>query len=213
MTPVASDLTGRALALARLTVGWNVVEGAVSIAFGIQEGSVALLGFGVDAWVEVASAGVVLWKLTRAPGCATERRAQERRATRWIGVLFLLLGLTTALGAVLQLRSGGHPDSSVPAVLISVVSIILMAWLWRAKAQLAEVLDSPTLRMDAACSRACLELSGVLLVGAALYVAVPALWWVDAAAALVLAGFIAREGVEGIRAASRPDFAGGCGCG
>lgn len=208
----AVDWERRALLLARATIAWNVVEGLVAMGFGWSEGSVALLGFGVDSWVEVGSAAVVHWKLTRAPGCATTAKRRERTATRWISVLFLLLAAGTAAGAVLQIASGGHPDSTLPALVVSLLSLGFMAWLWRAKRLAAAALDSATLRMDAACSLACIQLSGVLLAGSAVFVAAPALWWADAAAALGLAALIAREGLEGWRATGREDFAGGCGC-
>jgi len=207
------DWSRRARMLAGLTIAWNVVEGLVSMGFGISEGSVALLGFGLDSWVEVGSAGVVWWKLTRPAGCATTQKAQERTATKWISVLFLVLAGATAAGALAQLATGGHPASTLPSLVISVVSLGTMGFLWRAKRAAAVALDSRTLEMDAACSLACIQLSAVLFAGSLLYVVAPALWWADAAAAVVLAGFIAREGWEGWRAAQKADFAGGCGCG
>ncbi len=207
------DWHARALWLARATIAYNLVEGLVAMAFGWTEESVALFGFGVDSWVEVGSAGVVYWKLTRAGGCATTAREHERRAIRWISGLFLLLALGTAVGAVAQLAAGGHPENSVPAVIVSVVSLSFMVFLWRAKRAAAIALDSHALALDAACSRACIQLSGVLLAGALVYTLAPALWWADAVAALGLAALIGREGVEGWRAAAKKDFSGGCGCG
>ena len=172
----------------------------------------ALLGFGVDSWVEVGSAAVVYWKLTRAAGCATTSREQERRATRWIGRLFLALAAATAAGALLQIGSGGHPSSTVPGVVISLASLSFMVYLWRAKLAAANALNSKALAMDAACSRACIQLSGVLLAGSAVYALAPALWWADAASALVLAGFIGHEGLTAVRSAEKKEFTGGCGC-
>ena len=180
--------------------------------FGFAEASVALFGFGVDSWVEVGSAGIVYWKLTRTTGCATTARARERRATRWISGLFLVLAVATAGGSVAQLATGGHPGSSVPALVVSVVSLALMAFLWRAKTAAAAALDSKALAMDAACSLACIQLSGVLFAGSVVYVGFPALWWADGVAALALSAFIAREGWGGWKAAGREDFSGGCGC-
>jgi len=100
----------------------------------------------------------------------------------------------------------------MPGVIISLVSLSGMTWLWRSKQVAAAALDSRTLKGDAACSLACIQLSAVLFLGSLLFVFWPALWWVDSLAALVLCGFIAKEGIQGIRAASRPDFDGGCGC-
>lgn len=204
--------TRRARWLAGATVVWNVIEGLVAMGFGWEEGSVALFGFGIDSWVEVGSACVVYWKLTRPSGCATTQLGIERRATRIISVLFLGLAAATAFGAVAQLAAGGHPDSSLPALIVSGLSLGLMWGLWAAKSRTATELDSATLAMDAACSRACIELSLVLFVGSLVHVAWPALWWADAVAALGLAFLIGREGIEGIRATSREDFNGGCGC-
>lgn len=206
------DWERRALWLAGATIAWNVIEGVVAMGFGFAEESVALFGFGVDSWVEVGSAAVVYWKLTRPAGCATTRRGQERRATRWISGLFLALATGTAVGAVAQLASGGHPDSTLPSVIVSLVSLAFMAFLWQAKKAAATALGSRTLAMDAACSLACIQLSGVLLAGGLAFALAPGLWWADAAAALALSALIAREGWEGWRATRRADFEGGCGC-
>ena len=200
------DWSARARGLAIATMAYNVVEGVVSMGFGVSEDSMALLGFGVDSWVEVGSAAVVYWKLTRAVGCATTSREQERRATRWIGRLFLALAAATAAGALLQIGSGGHPSSTLPGVVISIASLSFMVYLWRAKLAVANALNSKALAMDAACSRACIQLSG------AVYALAPALWWADAASALVLAGFIGHEGLTAVRSAEKKEFTGGCGC-
>lgn len=205
------DWSARARTLAVATMLYNALEGVVSMGFGISEESVALLGFGVDSWVEVGSAAIVYWKLTRT-GCASTARERERVATRWIGRLFLVLALGTAAGAALQIASGGHPESTLPGVVISLLSLSFMVFLWRAKLRVAEALNSRTLAMDAACSRACIQLSAVLLAGSAVYALAPALWWADAAAALVLALFIGREGWEATEATKKADFSGGCGC-
>ena len=209
----AVDWNRRALWLARATIVWNVAEGLAYMALGYAESSVALFGFGVDSWVEVGSAGVVDWKLTRAPGWATTARERERRDTRWISGLFLILAAATAFGSVAQLVTGGHPGSSLPSLVVSVVSLAFMGFLWRAKQSAAVALDSRTLAMDAACSRACIQRSGVLFTGSLVFVALPAMWWADGVAALVLSGFIAKEGWEGWQAVKVVDFAGGCGCG
>ncbi|MFZ5477164.1 MAG: cation transporter [Myxococcota bacterium] len=208
-----ADWSRRARVLAGLTIGWNVVEGLVSMAFGFAEESVALFGFGLDSWVEVASAAVVWWKLTRPSGCATTRKSQERTATRWISALFLVLAGATTVGAIAQLTAGHHPASTLPSLVVSVVSLAMMGFLWRAKKAAAAALDSRTLEMDAACSLACIQLSAVLFTGSLLYLVLPDLWWADGLAALALSAFIGREGWEGWQAAKKADFAGGCGCG
>jgi len=197
----------RALFLAWFTVVYNLLEGGISILFGFKDESVSLWGFGLDSLVEVASAGVVLWRLKS--GASIHR---ERRAVLTIGVLFMVLALSIAAGSFLQLLHREHPSTTLPGILVALASMSFMVWLWRTKLRVARALDSATLAGDAACSLACLQLSAVLLAGSVLHAWHPSLWWVDAAAALGLSVLIAREGWSGFQAARKPDFEGGCGC-
>jgi len=209
-SPVQNQWHRRALILAWITVGYNLLEGGVSIAFGVADDSVALWGFGLDSLVEVASALVVLWRLRGdLLAKATER---ERRATLVIGGPFLLLAAIVAWGSLAQLVQGHHPDATLPGMVIAALSLSFMVFLWRSKLRVARELDSAALASDAACSLACIQLSAVLFAGSLLFWIRPSLGWVDAAAGLGLALLIAREGIQGIRAARRPDFDGGCGC-
>lgn len=206
-------LVRRALLLAWLTITWNVVEGVVAMGFGFAEESLALFGFGVDSFVEVGAAVMVLWRLRGDFGTGDAlARDREKTATIVIGSLLLLLAVGVTIGSVLELATGGHPTSTVPGLVVSTLSIALMLFLWRAKRSVALELDSRTLLSDAACSRSCLQLSVVLLVGSLLYVLFPVLWWADSIAAIGLAGLIGWEGYQSIKAARQPDFTGGC-CG
>jgi divalent metal cation (Fe/Co/Zn/Cd) transporter len=198
----------RALWLSGLTIVYNLAEGVVSMAFGWADDSIALFGFGADSFIEVASACLVLWKLLDHGNLA-----RERKATLGIGWLFLGLALGIAGGAILQITAQRHPPTTVPGLVISVLSLSFMAFLWRAKLGTAKAMDSATLAADAACSLACIQLSVVLFAGSLLFLIAPALWWVDAAAALGLALLIGKEGVGMIRAARSDTFSGGCGCG
>lgn len=198
----------RALWLSALTIAYNLVEGVVSMAFGWADDSIALFGFGADSFIEVASALLVLWKLLDHGNLA-----RERNATLGIGWLFLALAAGMAGGALLQLMARHHPPTTVPGLVISALSLACMVFLWRAKRQAAQALDSATLEADAACSLACIQLSTVLFAGSLLFLLLPGLWWVDAAAALGLALLIGREGLGMVRAARSAAFTGGCGCG
>lgn len=206
MTP--ADWRRRAIRLALATVAYNLVEGLVAMAFGWQDHSLALFGFGADSFIEVASALLVLWNLRDQGSLVRERWAALR-----IGWLFVVLAAGIAGGALLQLAGRTHPPTTVPGLVISAVSLAFMAWLWRAKLAAAVALDSATLAADAACSLACIQLSAVLFAGSLVFLLAPALWWVDAASALVLAALIGREGQTMVRAARSATFTGGCGCG
>ena len=216
-SPTVGASRSRWLAYARLlalfTIFYNLAEGFVSMGFGWADDSMALFGFGADSFIEVGSALLVLWRLRGDEGgCESERLHRERRAALGIGILFVLLALGTVTGSVFQLVAHHHPNTTVPGLLVSTLSLGFMFWLWKAKQRAAKVLDSRSLEGDAACSLACIQLSTVLFAGSLTFLLIPALWWADAAAALLLAVFIAREGISGIRAALQPDFTGGCGC-
>lgn len=201
------QVRSRALTLAGITVGWNLLEGIASVALGIKADSLSLAGFGLDSFVEVGSALMVLWRL-RHEG-PTPR---ERTAALTIGALFLVLALSVGYGAAHRLVTREAPDTALPGLCISLLSLAFMAWLWRAKRAVAAQACSPTLMADAACSLACIQLSLVLLGGSLLTWLAPRLWWADAVASLLLAALIAREGWSIRKAAARADFAGGCGC-
>jgi len=206
-------LRKRAIQLSWFTIGYNIVEGLVSIYFGLEKDSIALTGFGADSFIEVASAVVVLWRFKGEAGFSTPLAiASERLATRIIGWLFVLLSAGTIAGSAFKLFNHGSPDTTIPGVIISLLSLSFMFYLWSAKKNVARALDSATVEKDADCSLACIKLSVVLLAGSAFYSLTPSLWWVDSAAALVIAVLIGREGLETIRAAGREDFSGGCGC-
>jgi divalent metal cation (Fe/Co/Zn/Cd) transporter len=198
----------RALWLSGLTIAYNVIEGLVSMAFGWADDSIALFGFGADSFIEVASALLVLWKLLDHGNLE-----RERKATRSIGWLFLCLAVGITGGALLQITARRHPPTTMPGLVISTLSLSFMAFLWQAKLRAAKAVDSATLEADATCSLACIQLSVVLFAGSLLFLLAPALWWVDAAAAMGLAVLIGKEGFGMIRAAGSERFTGGCGCG
>jgi divalent metal cation (Fe/Co/Zn/Cd) transporter len=203
----------RAVFLSMLTIGYNAIEGIVSVYFGVTEESFSLAGFGMDSFIEVASAFLVLWRLraevSGEDGIPLER---ERKATLGIGTLFLLLAVVIAAGGGYQLLTGDHPATTIPGLIIALVSICLMLFLYRAKKKTALVLDSSTVMKDAGCTLACFKLSVILFAGSLLFIVSPSLWWADSVAALALSLFIGQEGLETVKAARHADFSGGCGC-
>lgn len=203
----------RAVRLSWFTIAYNIIEGAAAVGFGVKGEALSLVGFGADSFIEVASAFVVLWRFRReAESDESTSLEAERKATMVIGALFLVLALAAGAASVWRLSVHGSPDTTVPGLVISLLSLSFMFYLWSAKRKVGHALDSAAVMKDAACSMACIQLSFVLLAGSLLYMLFPALWWADAAAALVISGLIAREGWGTIRAARSPDFTGGCSC-
>lgn len=203
----------RARWLAGFTIVYNVIEAGCAITFGFSDESLALLGFGVDSLIESASAGLVLWRLAggESQDVSSRRSAnRERWAGFGVGALLVLLAVATIVGSAWNLSHRHHPDSTIPGLVISGVSLSFMFWLWRAKRDAAAALDSAVLRSDAACALGCIRLSATLFIGSLLFLVSPLLWWIDSGAALIIAVLILRDGYEGLRTAWRGDV--GCGC-
>ncbi len=135
-TAPRSDLLRRGLRLEYLTVGWNIAEGLIAVTAGLAAGSIALIGFGVDSFVETVSGVVLIWRLSaelrgRLDEEATER--VERRAERLVGLAFLLLAAYVAFEALRALVDQEEPAASPVGIVLTTVSIAVMIWLARAK--------------------------------------------------------------------------------
>jgi divalent metal cation (Fe/Co/Zn/Cd) transporter len=198
--------------LAWFTVGYNIVEGLVSVAFGLKDESLSLFGFGLDSFVEVFSAVIILWRLRREFGNGAGSIERERLATRGIGILFVLLTAIILANSIFRLLKHIHPETALPGIIISLASLSFMFWLYKAKIRVAKALNSKALRSDAVCSLACIWLSGILLAGSGIYY-MTKVWWVDSLAAIAIAGLILREGMENIQSSLKPEFDGCCSCG
>jgi divalent metal cation (Fe/Co/Zn/Cd) transporter len=194
-------LLRRGLRLEYLTVGWNVVEGFIAIGAGVAAGSVALIGFGADSFVEVISGLVLVWRLRAELGGHRDEEAVERverRAERLVGVAFLLLAAYVAVQAAVDLASGERPDASPVGIVLTAVSLLVMLWLAGAKGRTGEALSSRALIADAKQTLACWSLSVVTLSGLVLN-ALLGWWWADPVAGLAIAVLLVREGVEALQ--------------
>ena len=204
----------RVVFLCWFTIAYNVVEGIVSMGFGWTEGSTALFGFGADSFIEVFSAILVLWRFRGQFLAGTlPPLERERKATVGIGLLFLALAIGTGVTSALQIVAHQHPETTVPGVVISALSLSFMFWLWKSKLRAGKALESPTVLSDAACSLACIQLSVVLFLGSLVYLVFPNLWWIDSVAAVLLTILIGKEGWETIGRARSEEFDGGGCCG
>jgi divalent metal cation (Fe/Co/Zn/Cd) transporter len=198
----ASGVTPRALlirAAFRLewfTVGWMVVEAAVALASGVTAGSISLIAFGVDSQIELASAGVLIWRLNvelrRGQSVAEEA---ERTASRIGGALLFALAAYIVMAAGWSLSTRQGAEFSWPGLSVSLAAIPIMWLLSRRKLRVAEALGSRALRADAVESITCGWLSFVVLIGLLTQLALGA-WWVDAATSLVIVWLLVKEGRE-----------------
>lgn len=192
------QLLARGLRLEYLTVGWNIVEGLVAVGAGVVAGSIALIGFGADSFVETISGAVLVWRLrAEVGGEADEERIEhvERRAARLVGLSFAILAVYVAVEAVRTLAAQEQPSGSPVGIVLTAVSIAVMLWLARAKRETGEALGSRSLIADSHQTYACWYLSVTTLTGLVLNAAY-GLWWADPVAALVIAVFLLREARE-----------------
>ncbi len=193
-----AQLLSRGLRLEYLTVGWNIAEGIIAVGAGAAAGSIALIGFGVDSFVETISGLVLTWRLrAEAFGGADEERIEqvEQRARRLVAVSFLILAAYVAFEAVRTLAAQDQPDASPVGIALTTVSLVVMLWLARAKRETGEALGSRALIADSHQTFACWYLSVTTLAGLVLNAAF-GLWWADPVAALVIAVILLREANE-----------------
>jgi divalent metal cation (Fe/Co/Zn/Cd) transporter len=189
----------RATRLGVFTVAWNVAEGAVALVAAGVAGSQALLGFGLDSGVESLSALILLWRLSVERRDPERAEHVERRAVRMIGVTFLVLASFVAADSIRSLAIRSEPEGSPIGIAVTAVSLVVMPLLARRKRAVGREMGSRAVESDSKQTSACAYLSAVVLVGLVAN-ALFGWWWADPAAALVVVGFLVREGVDAMRA-------------
>ncbi len=180
-----------------VTIVWNALEGVVAVVAGAIAGSISLVGFGIDSFIEVTSGSVLLWRMS-VDEEVQHRELNERRALRIVGVCFLLLAAYIAYESVLDLWSRRAPEHSIPGIVLACVSLVVMPLLSRAKRKVGRALGSAAMHADAKQTEFCTYLSAILLAGLLLN-AFFGLWWADPVAALIMVPIIAKEGIEGLQ--------------
>jgi divalent metal cation (Fe/Co/Zn/Cd) transporter len=203
-------LYARANYLALFTIFYNLVEGGVSVWFGAADETLALFGFGVDSFIEVISAIGVWHMLRRIKANAGETRDEfEQRALRITGGAFYVLSAGLVLTAGINLYGGHKPETTVWGIVVSLLSISFMWYLINQKTRVGNALGSPAILADAACSRACVYLSVVLMISSVGY-ELTGIASLDAIGAMLIAWLTFREGREAFGKAS--GMACSCGC-
>jgi divalent metal cation (Fe/Co/Zn/Cd) transporter len=168
------------------------VEAGVAIVAALAAGSVALLGFGLDSLIELASAATILWLYT---GSREGSVAAERQAQRVVAVCFGVLALYLVFDATSTLARGEHPATSWPGAVVSCGAIVVMPLLAHAKGRVAQGLGSGATAGDAAQSWLCAVIAAAALISILANAAL-GWWWLDPIAGLVIAGLALREGRE-----------------
>lgn len=181
-----------------ITLGWNLIEGVAAVATGFSAGSISLMGFGIDSFIEVVSGAALLRRLSRDD----EEQARERHewtALRLVGACFVALALYLGIASTRNLVLHDSPEHTILGMVIAVISLVVMPILARAKRRVSVELDSAAMNADAQQTDFCAYLSAILLFGLVLNWLL-GWWWADPLAALVMMPIIAREGYRALKA-------------
>jgi divalent metal cation (Fe/Co/Zn/Cd) transporter len=180
------------------TIAWNTLEGLVAVFTGAIAGSISLVGFGIDSFIEVISGATLLWRMS-VDADAQRREQNEKLSLRIVGICFIALAAYVGYESISDLVSKRQPEHSIPGIVLACVSLIVMPLVSRAKKKVGDSMSSAAMHADAKQTDFCVYLSGILLVGLLLNTAL-AWWWADPIAALVMVPIIAKEGVDGMKA-------------
>ncbi len=185
----------RARWLSWLSLVWMGAEGAIALVAGVLAGSIALISFGLDSFVEGFASLVIVWRFT---GSRLLSHAAEERAQKLVALQFFLLAPYVAFEAIHKLVTGEQPETSWLGIALVTSSVVGMPFLGIAKRRLAEKLGSVATRGEGTQNLLCAYLAAAVLIGL-LGNAVLGLWWLDPAAALVVAAVAVKEGRESWR--------------
>lgn len=179
--------------LVAATITYNVIEAVIALTAGTIASSIALIGFGLDSVIEVASAAAVAWQFA---GADPQRR--ERTALRVIAWSFFALAAYVTVEAVRTLLGAGEAERSTVGIVLVAVSVAVMPFLSLAQRRAGRELGSASAVADSKQTLLCTYLSAAVLLGLVLNAAL-GWWWADPVAALVLAVLAVREGREAWR--------------
>ena len=190
------------LLLAIFTIVYNIVEGLVSTYFGYNDESLVLFGFGVDSFVEVVSGfGILQMVLRIRKNPDSAKSKMEITALKITGYGFYVLVAGLVVSAGLEVYEKHHPITTVWGIFISLVSIVVMIWLYRTKVSLGRKLDSAPIIADGRCTLVCVYMSVILLISSLVY-QYTGFAWLDVLGSLGLAWFAFTEGREALEKAA-----------
>ena len=164
------NLIRTAFTLSLITIFYNIAEGVISVYFGASDDTLALLGFGVDSFVEVISGIGIAHMILRMKYSKVQTRDEfEKTALRITGSVFYLLVLGLIAGSVFNIINNVKPETTLPGIIIAVISIGTMYWLMTSKLKVGKALHSDAIIADANCTKTCFYLSFILLASSGLY--------------------------------------------
>ena len=194
-------LLNQAKWLAIFTIGYNLIEGLVSTAYGISDETLALFGFGADSFVEVISGIGILHMVLRMQNSEVEIHDKfEKTALKITSYAFYLLATGLVIGSALNIYFDIKPETTLVGIIVSLISIATMYFLMNAKLKIGNALNSDAIIADANCTKTCFYLSFILLAASGLY-ELFGIQYFDILGSLGIAFFAYREGKEALEKA------------
>jgi divalent metal cation (Fe/Co/Zn/Cd) transporter len=198
-----------ALWLGFFTIAFNILEGGVSVLFGVKDETLTLMGFGIDSFIEVLSGvGIVALVLRIRKNPEAPRSKFEKDALRLTGISFYLLSAGLLISAIINLLSKHKPENTLAGVIISLISIATMWVLVSEKRKTGRALNSQPILADANCTLVCIYMSLVLLASSFLYL-LTGFGFLDSLGSIGLIYFAIHEGKEAFEKANDIDS---CNC-
>lgn len=184
------------LLLAVITVFYNIIEGLVSVFFGITDETLALFGFGIDSFIEVLS-GLGIWHMViRIKNNQNEDIYDfQKTALKITGTSFYILAAGLLVTVAYNVYTGHKPETTFWGIVISAISILTMIILTYSKLKIGKKLNSHAVIADANCTKTCVYLSILLLTSSILY-EIFKIGYIDSIGALGIAFYAFREGKE-----------------
>lgn len=193
------NLSKKALLLSYFTVGYNVIEGVVSIIAGSIAGSIALVSFGLDSFIESLSGSVMIWRFRKHEALTEEQiEKMEQKAIKLVGYSFIILGLYILYESGSKLYFQEKPEASLLGIIIASLSLIIMPSLAYMKHSTGKKLNSKSLVADSKQTYICTIMSITLLIGLGLNFFY-GIWWSDPLVGLLISGFLFKEGFEALK--------------
>lgn len=189
-------LYDKAYHLSLFTIFYNILEGVISMIVGFEDETLSLFGFGADSFIEVMSGigiAVMIMRIRQSP--KSPKSKFEITALKITGVAFFLLSVGLILGIIFNIVSRNKPETTLWGIIISLISIVVMIWLMKAKKNVGNKLASDAVIADANCTKVCVYMSLVLLVSSLIY-EFTGFAYADAIGATGLAYFSITEGKE-----------------
>ena len=191
-----NKLIRTAIVLSLITILYNIAEGVISVYFAAGDETLALLGFGVDSFVEVISGIGIAHMIFRMKYSKVQSRDSfEKTALKVTGTAFYILAVGLVIGSVLNIYNNVIPETTIPGIVIAVISIATMYWLMTSKLKVGKSLNSDAIIADANCTKTCFYLSFILLISSGLY-ELFSITYFDVLGSLGIAYFAFKEGGE-----------------